>query len=45
MRSNGHTVPAPPFCPWISGRQTAFTVTDFPAWPGLSAGGLCLVGP
>ena len=42
---NRHTVPAPPFCAWISDRQTAFTVTVFPAWPGLSAGGLCLAGP
>lgn len=36
-------VPAPPFCPWMSDRQTALTVTVFPpSWLGLSAGGLCL---
>lgn len=43
--SAGCTVPAPPLCPWMSGRQTAFTVTVLPpSWPGLSAGGLCLEG-
>ena len=35
-------LPAPPFCPWISDLQTAFTVTVFPIWPGFSAEVLCL---